>query len=148
MRGGSIEVNSKGIITNCSFENNCIDEISDSYAAAIDIWYTDNVIIDNVCYTFSSDGANSNFSVIVTNSTLNGWTSYAKGYKSVSFTNCNFGKGTGGYQYAFMRPYNDTTFTNCVFEEGYEFDSTLCVSTFINCYYGDQLITQSNVASL
>ena len=47
-----------------------------------------------------------------------------------------------------MRPYNDTTFTNCVFEEGYEFDSTLCVSTFINCYYGDQLITQSNVASL
>ena len=108
----------------------------------------DNVIIDNVCYTFSSDQANSNYSVIVTNSTLNGWTSYANGYKSVSFTNCNFGKGTGGYQYAFMRPYNDTTFTNCVFEEGYEFDSTKCTSTFINCYYGDQLITQSNVASL
>ena len=54
VRGGSIEVNSKGIITNCSFENNCIDEISDSYAAAIDIWYTDNVIIDNCIFKNNS----------------------------------------------------------------------------------------------
>lgn len=107
----------------------------------------DNVIIDNVCYTFSSDSTNPNYSVIVTNSTLNGWTSYAAGYKSVSFTNCKFGKGTGAYSYAYMRPYNDTVFTNCVFEEGYQFDSTRCTSTFVNCYYGDQLITQSNVAS-
>ena len=108
----------------------------------------DNVIIDNVCYTFSSDGANANYSVIVTNSTLNGWTSYAGGYKSVTFSNCKFGKGNGAYDYAYMRPYSNTPFTNCTFEVGYEFDSTQCTSTFINCYYGDQLITSSNVSTL
>ena len=47
-----------------------------------------------------------------------------------------------------MRPYSDTTFTNCTFEVGYEFDSTQSTSTFINCYYGDQLITSSNVSTL
>lgn len=107
----------------------------------------DNVVIDDVCYTFSSDGSNSNYSIIITNSTLNGWTSYTGGYKSVSFSNCRFGRGTGSYQYAYMRPYNDTVFLNCYFEEGYEFDSTQCTSVFINCYYGNKLITQDNVVA-
>jgi hypothetical protein len=108
----------------------------------------DNVIIDDVCYTISSDGSNPNYSIIVTNSTLNGWTSYTGGYKSVSFTNCNFGRGTGSYSYAYCRPYSDTTFTGCVFEEGYAFDATRCTSTFVNCYVGDTLITAENITSL
>lgn len=108
----------------------------------------DNVFIDNVCYTFSSDGSNADYSVIVTNSTFNGWTSYTDGYKSVSFTNCNFGKGTGGYQYAFLRPYSPTTFTNCNFEENYQFDASKTTSTFVNCYCNGTLITQANIASL
>ena len=108
----------------------------------------DNVTIDNVCYTFNSDGANPNYSVIVTNSTLNGWTSYSGSYKSVSFTDCNFGAGTGGYKYAFCRPYSATTFTNCVFEEGYEFDATCATSVFVDCYVGDTLITRDNVVAL
>ena len=108
----------------------------------------DNVIIDDVCYTISSDGSNSNYSIIVTNSTLNGWTSYTGCYKSVSFTNCSFGQGTGSYSYAYCRPYSDTTFTGCVFEEGYEFDATLCKSTFVNCYVGGTLITADNVVTL
>lgn len=108
----------------------------------------DNVIIDNVCYTFSSDTANSNYSVIVTNSTLNGWTSYTGGYKSVSFEECKFGKGTGSYQYAYLRPYNDTTFTNCVFENGFSFDATCATSTLVNCYVGDVLITDANKVEL
>lgn len=108
----------------------------------------DNCVIDNVCYTISSDGANPNYSIIVTNTTLNGWTSYASGYKSVSFTDCKFGKGTGGYQYAFCRPYSETTFTNCVFEEGYEFDASRTTNTFVNCYVGDTLITADNIVEL
>ena len=108
----------------------------------------DNCVIDDVCYTISSDGSNANYSIIVTNTTLNGWTSYTGGYKSVSFTDCKFGAGTGGYSYAYCRPYSDTTFTNCVFEEGYTFDSLRCTSTFINCYVGDTLITEDNVVEL
>ena len=108
----------------------------------------DNVIIDDVCYTISSDGSNPNYSIIVTNSTLNGWTSYTGGYKSVSFTNCSFGQGTGSYSYAYCRPYSDTTFTGCGFEEGYEFDATLCKSTFVNCFVGGTLITADYVVTL
>lgn len=108
----------------------------------------DNVIIDNVAYTFSSDSANANYSVIFTNSTLNGWTSYAGGYKSVSFDNCKFGKGTGSYQYAYIRPYNDTIFTGCVFEEGFGFDASKATSILKDCYVGSVLITEANKVEL
>lgn len=108
----------------------------------------DNVIIDDVCYTISSDGSNPNYSIVVSNSTLNGWTSYTGGYKSVSFTDCKFGKGTGGYQYAYCRPYSPTSFENCEFEVGYEIDATRTTSTLINCYVGTTLVTDSNKVEL
>lgn len=111
--------------------------------------YLDNVYVDKVCYTFNADGTYADtYSLIVTNSTFNGWTSYSDIFKEVSFTNCNFGKGTGGYTYAYMRPYNDSTFTSCVFEENYLFDSSKATSTFVNCYVGNTLITQENVTAL
>ncbi len=111
--------------------------------------YLDNVLVDKVCYTFSADGTfDDKYSLIVTNSTFNGWTSYSKIFKEVKFTNCNFGKGTGTYQYAYLRPYNDTIFENCNFSEGYEFDSTKAVSTFVNCYVNGQLVTSENVTLL
>lgn len=107
----------------------------------------DNVVIDKVCYTFSADDGKNEYSVIVTNSTLNGWTSYGSVFKDVSFTNCNFGKGTGGYQYAYCRPYQATTFTNCNFEAGYGFDASQVQEglVFVDCYYNGQLITQENL---
>lgn len=105
----------------------------------------DNVIFEDVVYTISSDGSNPNYSIIVTNSTLNGWTSYSGGYKSVSFTNCRFGEGSG---YAYCRPYSDTTFTDCVFDEGFGFDSLRCTSTFVNCKVGETLITDENKVEL
>ena len=108
----------------------------------------DNVILDKVCYTFSADDGNKQNSLIVTNTILNGWTSYGNVFKSVSFTDCKFGKGTGDYQYAYCRPYNATTFTNCEFEPGYEFDSLRTTSTFINCTCGGVLITKDNVVEL
>lgn len=109
----------------------------------------DNVIVDKVCYTFNADGKTvSAYKLIATNSTFNGWTSYSNIFSGVSFTNCQFGKGTGSYEYAYCRPYCATTFTNCVFAEGYEFDSTETTSTFVNCYVGDTLITAENVVAL
>lgn len=108
----------------------------------------ENVVIDNVAYTFSSDSANGNYSIIFKNSTLNGWTSYTGGYKEVTFEECKFGKGTGAYNYAYIRPYNDTTFTSCVFEEGFGFDATRATSTLVNCYVGDVLITDANKVEL
>ena len=109
----------------------------------------DNVVIDNVCYTIHADGSSvSAYDLIVKNSTLNGWTSYSNVFSAVSFTDCTFGKGTGAYQYAYARPYNPTTFTDCVFEEGYKFDASQATSTFVDCYVGDTLVTQDNVATL
>ena len=80
---------------------------------------------------------------------MNGWTSYSDVHKEVVFTNCNFGKGTGGYQYAFCRPYNASVFKDCVFAEGFEFDTTKNDNiVFINCYYGETLITAENALNL
>ena len=107
----------------------------------------DNVVIDNVCYTFNSDAGSKDYSVTIKNSTLNGWTSYSDVHKLVSFENCKFGAGTGGYKYAFMRPYNATIITNCVFEEGFEIDARNSV-VLDNCYYGDTLITSENISEL
>lgn len=111
--------------------------------------YIDNVVIDKVCYTFNSDGGNKNYGVYISNSTLNGWTSYSNVHKEVVFTNCNFGAGTGSYKYAFCRPYNASVFENCVFEKGFEFDTSKTTDiVFKNCYYGDTLITAENAAAL
>lgn len=108
--------------------------------------YIDNVVIDGTVYTFNSDGGNINYGVYISNSTLNGWTSYSNVHKEVVFNNCNFGEGGG---YAFCRPYNKSVFENCVFEEGFEFDTSKTANiTFKNCYYGDTLITAENAGTL
>ena len=108
--------------------------------------YIDNVVIDGTIYTFNSDGGNKNYGVYISNSTLNGWTSFSNVHKEVVFTNCNFGEGNG---YAFCRPYNASVFKNCVFEEGFEFDTTKTSDiVFENCYYGNTLITAENAGSL
>ena len=108
--------------------------------------YIDNVVIDGTIYTFNSDGGNKNYGVYISNSTLNGWTSFSNVHKEVIFTNCNFGEGNG---YAFCRPYNASVFKNCVFEEGFEFDTTKTSNIVLDtCYYGDTLITAENAASL
>ncbi len=109
----------------------------------------DNVILDGVCYTFNSDAGNKEYSVVFSNSTLNGWTSFSDVHKLVTFNNCKFGKGTGSYKYAYCRPYNESVFENCVFEEGFEFDARQNSNIkFKNCYVGKTQITKENVAEL
>jgi hypothetical protein len=103
----------------------------------------ENVIIDGPVYTISCDQGTNN-GLKATNCTFNGWTSYAKSIGNVSFTNCNFGEGSG---YAFCRPYAPTTFTGCNFEAGYVMEPCAAV-TLSNCYIDGVLITESNVTEL
>lgn len=109
--------------------------------------YIDNVIIDNVCYPFNSDAGSKEYGVYISNSTLNGWTSFSDVHKEVVFTNCNFGKSTGAYQYAFCRPYNVTSFVNCDFAEGYTMEPLAAV-TFENCTIGGVALTAANLDTL
>ena len=114
--------------------------------ASADI-FVDNVVLDNVCYTFNSDGGSKNYGVYFSNSTLNGWTSFSDVHKEVVFTNCTFGAGTGSYTYAFCRPYNSTEFVGCDFDAGYEMEPVSDVA-FEECTYNDIPVTDSNVARL
>lgn len=103
----------------------------------------ENVIIDGTTYTISCDQG-TNQGLTATNSTFNGWTSYAATLGDAKFVGCSFGEGNG---YAYFRPYAPTEFVNCAFEAGYEMDARAAV-TFENCTLGGVLITADNVATL
>ena len=109
---------------------------------------TDKVIIDNVTvdgsvYTISCDeGANGGLEA--TDSTFNGWTSYAATIGNVKFTKCSFGEGSG---YAFCRPYAPTEFVGCDFEAGFVMDARAAV-TFENCTIGGVALTAENLSTL
>ena len=107
--------------------------------------YVDNVVIEDVVYTFNSDDGNKKYGVYISNSTLNGWTSYSNVHKEVVFTNCTFGKGNG---YKFCRPYNDSRFVNCNFCEGYEIEPVNCNVVFVNCRVNGVLVTPANAVEL
>ena len=108
--------------------------------------YIDNVVFQNVVYTFNSDAGSRDYGVYISNSTLNGWTSYSNVHKEVVFTNCEFGEGSG---YAFLRAYNNTEFVNCNFSAGFEVQvKSGAVANFENCYYNGTLITADNIATL
>lgn len=105
----------------------------------------DNVIINPGAYTIHSDSGGGK-NLIVTNSTLNGWTSYAATLASATFTNCKFGSNGS---YAYMRPYCKTTLTNCTFDAGFQMDARQTSEIIlVNCTYDGELITQDNLVSL
>jgi hypothetical protein len=109
--------------------------------------YIDNVSF-NTIYTFNSDGGSKEYGVYISNSTMNGWTSYSDAHKEVVFDNCKFTEGCG---YAFLRAYNNTEFKNCVFDASVGFELQVvsgAIATFENCYYGDILITAENIVEL
>ncbi|MBQ5881504.1 MAG: right-handed parallel beta-helix repeat-containing protein, partial [Bacteroidales bacterium] len=108
--------------------------------------FIDNVTFENVTYTFNSDAGNKNYGVYISNSTLNGWTSFSNAHKEVVFTNCTFGEGSGN---AFCRPYNACVFENCEFSTDMEFDTSKVANiVFKNCTYGGVKITAENAVSL
>ena len=106
--------------------------------------YIDNVIFDNVIYTFNSDAGSKEYGVYISNSTLNGWTSHSDVHKEVVYTNCKFGEGNG---YAFCRPYGPTSFVGCDFEADFEVDAIGKI-TFENCTIGGEALTADNLETL
>ena len=103
----------------------------------------ENVIIDGTTYTISCDQGLYQ-GLTATNSTFNGWTSYAETLGDALFVDCNFGYGNG---YRFCRPYAKTQFVGCEFEVGYQIEPIAAV-TFENCTIGGEPLTKSNLATL
>ncbi|MBO5216684.1 MAG: hypothetical protein J6B41_02915 [Alistipes sp.] len=106
--------------------------------------HIDNVIFEDVIYTFNSDAGNKKYGVYISNSTINGWTSHSDVHKEVVYTNCSFGKGSG---YAFARPYGATSYVNCDFAEGFKVDAVGKIK-FDNCRLNGVALTADNIATL
>lgn len=105
--------NTEGLI---SF-NNCNLVTNDNYTLRPQTSCTSKVVVKDCLvqglYTINGNGNNGD--IEVTNSTLNGWTSYGKADgRTASFTNCKFGFNDRGL--STLCPHRDTQVTNCVFE--------------------------------
>ena len=118
---------------------------------------TDDLIVNNVkidggVYAINI-GKGNGYKMLVTNSTLYGWTSYS-GLALASFSGCTFGQGNT--EYAYIRAYDKTTFTNCTFEEGFKMAVNATgfengegfAITFTNCTYNGVKLTATNFAEL
>lgn len=121
--------------------------------------YIDNVVVDGPGYALNTTEHNGK-NLYVTNSTLNGWTSFA-GLDSASFANCKFGENTAkywqnmGYEQDYdrlIRPYVNTVFTDCVFELNFYIDlsalETDCTITLDGCTANGTVITANNYNDL
>ena len=96
--------------------------------------YSEQVVLDNVTihgpvYTINCDQGTYQ-TLVATNCTFNGWTSFAKTTGEAKFVNCSFGKGSG---YEFCRPYSNTEFVNCTFSASYTVDEAYATVTFTDC---------------
>ena len=108
----------------------------------------DNCVLDVAGYTFNIDAAVAGSTLTITNSTLNGWTSYTSGIKLVTFDSCKLGLNA----YSYLRPYSETTLVNCEFtSDGYQLNaggSDAYTITLTNCTKNGTLITADNVKTL
>ena len=108
----------------------------------------DNCVLDVAGYTFNIDAAVADSTLTITDSTLNGWTSYTSGIKLVTFENCKL--GLNAYQY--LRPYSETKLINCDFTSGgYQLNaggSDAYTITLTNCTKNGTPITAENVKTL
>ena len=105
------------------------------------IWATgdevkiDKCLFDNT-YPFNCDAGTGK--ITVTDSELNGWTSYTNTVEVVTFINCKFGKSTSGY--AYLVPYCKTILRDCTFSSDFlvspSGSSTFTIE-FINCFLAD-----------
>lgn len=138
---------SGGTIKNLTIEEGC---------RAIMIYSpTEDIILDNV--NIGGDGVLypintgehatvEGVDLIVSNSTLKGWTSFA-GIESASFTNCTFGQGTyyNNIYGRVVKPYVKTSFTDCSFIEHMNLDLSALANgqkvTIDNCTVNGQPVT-------
>ena len=108
----------------------------------------DNCVLDVAGYTFNIDAAVAGSTLAITNSTLNGWTSYTSGIKQVTFDSCKLGLNA----YSYLRPYSETTLVNCEFtNDGYQLNAggtDAYTITLTNCTKNGTPITADNVKTL
>ena len=117
--------------------------------------YIDNVVVDGPGYAINTT-EHSPKKLVITNSTVNGWTSLA-GLEVATFTNCNLGENSSkywqnmGYDKDYdrlVRPYCNAVFTTCVFEQGYYIDLSAlgadCKVTLNGCTTNGTKITADN----
>ena len=108
----------------------------------------DNCVLDVAGYTFNIDAAVAGSTLTITNSTLNGWTSYTSGIDLVTFDSCKLGLNA----YSYLRPYSETMLVNCEFtSDGYQLNaggSDAYTITLTNCTKNGTLITADNVKAL
>ena len=100
----------------------------------------DNVTIKNVTYTINDDAAVKTLNV--TNSTLEGWTSYNPGTVA-SFNNVKFTCGT----YATFRPHGATVLKNCAFAKDFQInlDKLQHEIVFEGCTYDGRALTATDL---
>ena len=108
----------------------------------------DNCVLNVAGYTFNIDAAVADSTLTITDSTLNGWTSYTSGIKLVTFENCKLGLNA----YEYLRPYSETKLVNCDFtSDGYQLNaggSDAYTITLTNCTKNGTPITADNVKTL
>lgn len=108
----------------------------------------DNCVLDVAGYPFNIDAAVADSTLTITNSTLNGWTSYTSGIEQVKFDSCKLGLNT----YSYLRPYSETTLVNCEFTcDGYKLNAggtDAYTITLTNCTINGTRITEENVKNL
>ena len=120
--------------------------------------YIDNVVIDGPGYAINTTEHNGK-NLVVTNSTVNGWTSLA-GLDYVEFNNCIFGENSSkywqnmGYDQDYdrlVKPYVNTEFNSCKFNQGFYIDLSAlengCAVTINNCTTTGTKLTANNYQS-
>ena len=139
-----------GTIKNLTIKEGC--------RAVMIMYPTQDIILDNVniggdgvLYPINTGETGPNgpegIDLIVTNSTIKGWTSYGDAIESASFTNVKFEQGTyyNNIYGRVLKPYVNTTLTNCSFIEHMNLDLSALVQgqkvTFVNCTVNGQSVT-------
>lgn len=123
----------------------------------------ENVVIDQPGYALNTaeHATTAGLKLIVRNSTLNGWSSWAGGFASAEFTDCYFGENSTkyfqnmGYDQLYdrlMKPYINTTFTNCTLVNGFYIDLSEMKDgiklVFDQCTVDGTVLTADNYAGL
>ena len=154
--GSYLIVTHGGVIKNVTLEGTGHGRGIVIYAPTEDV-IIDNVVIDGPGYAINTAEHNGQ-NLIVSNSTLNGWTSLA-GLNSVSFTDCLFGENSTkcwqnmGYDQDYdrlIRPYGAAVFTDCTFVQGFYIDLSALAAdatiTLDGCACNGVIITAENYA--
>lgn len=143
-----------GAISNLNIANGDVNAAKGLRAIYISGAITADTIVENcvidATYTINTSlSSDVPYGLYVSNSTLNGWTSYDHIEEAV-FTNCEFGEGSTGY--ANLRPYTDTTLTSCEFSEGFTITRHSTYSDFTitlnHCTVNGVAVTADNFMTL